>query len=166
MEFTLDRGKVRLMHKNERLEKHGEEDVLACDLDFEYETSNAVLAQFNPDLRGALYKRPDSPQGELVEDSDHLTALRLPELGILKVAGRQKGEVVIGSGGKKNLVFPEATLTKFRLDCKDGGTVLVHFQAQVRPDETQSGRLSGLLQDKHCIITFKPEEGSTRPLPA
>jgi len=164
MEFTLERAKVRLMHKNDRLEKHGDEDVLACDLDFQYDTSNAVLGQFNPDLRTALYKRPDSPQGELVEDSDHLSALRIPELGLLKLSGKRKGEIVIGSGGKKNLTFAEATLTKFRVDCKDGGTVVVHFQAQVRPDETQSGRLSSLLQDKYCVITLKPEEGSQPPL--
>lgn len=164
MEFTLTQAKVRLTQKNDRIEAHGEESILACDLDFQYETTNDVLEQFNADLRVALYKRPESPQGELTEDPKHMTALRLPEVGPLSIAGRDKGELKLGTGGKKDLVLTDVTLTKFKLDCKEGGTVVVHFQAKARPDETQAGRISGFLRDKHVVATFTPAEDPNRPL--
>jgi len=168
MNFALDAAKVRLVHKNERLEKHGEEEVLACDLDFEYDSANSILAEFHPELRSVMYKRPDDVQGELEEDPAHLTALRVPELGgHVKFAGAQeKSELVFSRGQKKHLVFAEAKIHKFSFDCKDGGTVIVRFQAQVHPDEGQSGKLSGLLQDKHCLLTIVPAEDPGRPLDA
>lgn len=164
MQFILAQAKVHLTHKNDRIEAHGEEKILACDLGFQYETTNEVLEQFNPDLRGALYKRPDSPQGELTEDPKHMTALRLPEVGVLPIDGREKGELKLGTGGKKDMVLTDVTLTKFKLDCKEGGTVVVHFQAKAKPDEGQSGRLAGFLRDKHVIASFTPAEDPNRPL--
>lgn len=164
MQFELAGAKVRLTHKNDRIEAHGDEKILACDLDFQYETPNDVLDQLNADLRVALYKRPESPQGELTEDPKHMTALRLPEVGALSFEGRSKGELKLGTGGKKDMVLADATLTKFKIDCKEGGTVIVHFQAKVRPDETQAGRISGFLRDKHVIASFTPAEDSQRPL--
>lgn len=164
MQFSLIAAKVRLIHKNERLEKHGEEEVLACDLDFDFETSNAVLAEFSPELRSAFYKRPDSAQGEIIDDPEHLTALRCPELGVQKFSGAMhKTELVLLKGTRKHVVFAEAKVHKFSFNCKDGGTVLVGFRAQVHPDETQSGKLSGLLQNKHCVVTLTPTEDE-RPL--
>lgn len=167
MEFSLQGAKVRLVHKNERLEKHGDDEVLACDLDFEYEAANSVLAEFHPDLRSAMYKRPSTEvQGELEEDPDHLTELRVPELGgHIKFAGSlEKAELLFSKGSRKHVVFPEAKIHKFAFECKEGGTVVVRFQAQVHPDEAQSGKLSGLLQDKHCLVTVTPAEGSQPPL--
>lgn len=166
MQFSLEAAKVLLKHKNERLEKHGEDEVLVCDLDFTLEASNAVLAEFHPELRSSIYKRTESAQGELVDDPDHLIALRIPELeGARKFAGAMhKAELVFLRGSKKHLVFSEAKVHKFAFDCKEGGTVIVHFQAQVHPDEGQSGKLSGLLQEKLCTITLTPAEGEPRPL--
>lgn len=164
MEFALEGAKVRLTHKNDRIEAHGEEKILACDLDFLYETTNEVLGQFNADLHAALYKRPESPQGELTDDPKHMTALRLPEVGTLSFEGRAKGELKLGTGGKKDMVLTDVTLTKFKIECKEGGTVVVHFQAKARPDETQAGRISGFLRDKHVIASFAPAEDSQRPL--
>lgn len=158
MELTLEAAKVRLTHKNDRLEKHGEDEVLACDLDFEYDTGNQVLAFFGPGLRSALYKRPEGAQEELIADPEHLTDLRCPEMpGPHKLVGSMaKAELVFHRGQKKHVVFAEAKIHKFSVACMDGGTVTVHFQAQVHPDEAQAGKLSGLLQDKHCQISITP----------
>src|SRR5258708_11703976 len=155
MQFTLSSAKVRLTHKNERLEKHGDDDVLACDLDFEFDTRNSVLSEFSPELRSAMYRHGSDAQGALIEDEEHLTVLRLPELGSVKFSGSQEQcELVFSKGRAKHLVFADAKVGKFRFDCKEGGTVTVFFQAQVYPDEGQSGKLSGLLTDKHCLLTI------------
>lgn len=164
MEFALDKAQVRLTHKNDRIETIGKDKILACDLTFLYETRNDILAGFSPDMRLAFYKRSDSPQGELHADPEHMTALRLPELGPVSVTGRLKGELKLGTGTKKDLVLAEVVLTKFKLECLDGGKVIVQFQAKSRPDETQAGRISGFLRDKHVVASFAPAEDKQRPL--
>jgi hypothetical protein len=87
--FEIAEGKVQLTNKNERIEKHGEEDVLACDLSFSWETDNGCLAMFAPDLKAALYRKADERQGELPETKDaaHVTALRFPSMAPFKWMG-------------------------------------------------------------------------------
>lgn len=160
--FEINEGKVQLVHKNERLEKHGEEDVLACDLNFTWETSNACLAMFAPDLRSCLYRKTDGSQAELpgTSDPEHLTAVRFPGMAPIKWAlGELIGGELCFHTGVKSLVKIEMTkLHRYKLECKEGGTVVVSFQVQCRPNEQQSGKLSKFLTDKHCIVTITPPE--------
>jgi len=159
--FEIAEGKVQLIHKNERLEKHGDEDVLACDLNFSWETGNGCLAMFAPDLRSMFYKRLDDAQQELDPDPEHLTALRFPGLGKSGVVGWELGELTGGTltfhvGVKTKFEIPMQKLAKFKLEPKEGGTVVVYFQVQCHPNEQQSGKLSKFYADKHCIITITP----------
>ena len=168
MEFSLKAAKVRLLHKNERIEMHGDVEVLACDLDFEHETNNGVLAEFSPVLRSMLYCRPEGEPQELPGvDPDKLTALREPALGgEFKFAGSiDKADLEFSKGKKVSLAFSEVKVSKFLLLCSEGGTVKVRFQARVYPNSEQSGQLSGFLTDKHCLLTIRlpGEEAGSRP---
>ena len=157
--FEITQSNVSLVHKNDRLEKHGDEDVLACDLNFQWETDNGALAMFAPDLRSLLYKKQDS-QGELINDPSHLTALRFPALAPLKwVAGDLHGAKLlfhVGVSDKSNVLLEDVRVGKYRIEAKEGGTVVISFQAQCKPDEKQSGKLSRFLSDKLCTITLEP----------
>ena len=160
--FEVDEGKVQLVHKNERLEKHGDEDVLACDLNFVWETDNGCLAMFAPDLRSALYKKSDGSQPDLPGTSgpEHMTALRFPGLAPLKWSLGELigGELTFhhGTTAKSHIKIDITKLCKYRLECKEGGTVVVGFQVQCRPSEQQSGKLSKFLTDKHCVVSVIP----------
>jgi len=156
--FCITEGKVELVHKNERMEKHGDEDKLACDLKFAWSTTNGDLAMFAPDLRHALYKRADSAQGELDPDPEHLTALRFPDMDPFRWSG---GELIGGSltfhyGVKSMIKIGMTKLHKYRIEAMEGGTVVVEFQVQCRPNEQQSGKLSKFLVDRHCVISITP----------
>lgn len=160
--FELANANVALIHKNERLEMHGNETKLACDLKFEYEMANTGLAMFHPSLRSAIYQPSQSDQGTLIEDQDYLPSLKFPALSSLKWgAGDLVGAELrfhYGTSEKSHVVFSEAKICKYKLDCKEGGTVLVSFDAQVYPTETQSGKLSKILTDKLCTISITPPE--------
>lgn len=158
--FEISEGNVELVHKNERLEKHGDEDVLACDLNFVWETNNGMLALFAPDLRSAMYKRGDDVQAELVPDPDHLTSLRFPAMAPFKWGS---GDVIGGAltfhtgvSAKSNIKLDDVKVCKYRIECKEGGTVVIGFQVQCRPSEQQSGKLSKFLTDKQCIVSIVP----------
>jgi hypothetical protein len=160
--FSLEEAAVSLDHKNERIEKHGDEDRLACDLNFHLETNNAALTMFSPTLRGLLYERDDGTQGALLDDADHLTKLRNPPLHGKPLpwgAGELVGAELRFHFGIKpdtDVVFSEAKIHKFKLDCREGGTVVIGFQAQVYPTDEQSGKMSKFLLDKVCTISVTP----------
>ena len=158
--FEMTEANVELVHKVERKEKHWEEEVLACDLNFKWETSNGVLAMFAPELRHSLYKKPSDGQAELpgTDDPDHLTALRFPAMAPIKwLAGDLTGGLLTFHTGVKSMVKIDITrLHKFKLDPKEGGTVVVYFQIQCRPNEQQSGKLSKFYTDGACTITVTP----------
>ena len=158
--FELAEANAVLTNINVRLEKHGDEEVLASDLSFQYEMANTGLAMFAPALRSAVYQRPQGAQQEIEVDADYMPSLRFPALSALKWgAGELVGAEVrfhYGTTEKSHVVFEGAKVGKYRMECKEGGTVLLSFQAQVHPNEKQSGQLSKLLVDKSCIISITP----------
>lgn len=158
--FTLEEAACQLKHKNDRIELHGEEARLACDLDFSFDTSNEVLALFAPALRGCLYAPEENGQGSLVNTKDHLTTLRFPAITTLKWdAGKLEGaELRFHHGIEKrsDVVFDTVKISKYKLECKEGGTVIVHFQAQVYPTDKQTAFLSKVLLDKVCTLSVTP----------
>ncbi len=161
--FELIEAACELRHKNDRIEKHGEEDVLAVDLDFTYETNNGVLAMFAPTLRSNLYMLEDGGQEPLIKDADHLTKLRNPALGGGKAFAWGAGELTGGElkfhhgvGGKSDVTFEASKIGKYKLECKEGGTVIVHFQAQIRPSDKEMSFLSAALRNKICTISVTP----------
>lgn len=77
--FDLNQKSFTLGHVNGRHEKHGEEDVLACDLKFKGDFDGGILAEFSPTLRHAMYAKHEG--GDLADQgSDTPTAVRFPNL--------------------------------------------------------------------------------------
>lgn len=163
--FSIEEGEVEIVSKNERLERHGTEDVLACDLGFQWKTDNGVLACFAPALKSAIYEKPTA-QGDLVDDDPgHLTHLRFPALGPLKwTQGDLEGATVTfhaATGKKGELELEGVKVNKFRLECQEGGTVIVSFRVQISPlAEAASGRLSKFFSNKLCSISVTPPQPS------
>lgn len=165
-QFSLVEAACTLNHKNDRIEKHGEEDVLACDLSISYETNNGILAEFSPELLQSLYAHDNTSQGSLISDAEHLTVLKFPamfEKPVKWSAGELAGAEVVfhhGVSSKSNVVFQPTKITKFKLDCRKGGTVVVHFLVQVHPTDAQTSFLSKVLRDKVCTISIIPLQAS------
>lgn len=160
--FELEEANAVMTNMNVRLEKHGKEEVLACDLSLEYEMANTGLAMFSPALRSAFYQRSQGPQGELpgTDDADYMPSLRFPALSSHNwEAGELTGAELrfhYGATEKGHVVFEGAKIGKYRFNCKEGGTVLLQFKGQVLPTDVQMGKLSKILADKSCIISITP----------
>ena len=156
--FEIIEGNVNLVHMNIRLEKRGDESVQACDLSFLWETNNGALAMFAPELRHCLYKAADGAQLELATDPDHLTALRFPHMGPIKWTGGELigGELNFHYGVKSEIAVEIKKLHKFRLECKEGGTVAIGFQVQCLPTEQQIGKFSMFLAAGTCTLSVTP----------
>ena len=143
--FELHQQQVKLSSVNPRAEIHGDKKVPACDLKFEYQADNGELAQFAPDLRSALYKRPEDQEDMI--DPERLSVLKFPKMGAFKYDMHGKGytlEIEYGIGGPSNISL-STDIDGFKLVPQNGGTVVIVFRAVVHPDEEAFGKLCSLV---------------------
>jgi hypothetical protein len=155
--FSLLQKEVRLDHVNPRMEKHGDEHVPACDLGLSFRASNTVLGEFAPDLRAALYARPDEP--DLADTPDHLPTLRFPLMGRVKWGLALAGYSLTYHAGiddRSDIVLHDVELDRFGFVCMDGGTVEVSFRARCNPEASVIGRLCGVMQSEISCTLVPP----------
>lgn len=155
--FELSQQQVKLSSVNPRAEIHGDKKVPACDLKFEYQADNGELAQFAPDLRSALYKRPEDQEDMI--DPERLSVLKFPKMGAFKWDFAGKGyslEVDYGLGGISNIVLGGVDIDGFKLVPQNGGTVVIVFRVVVHPDEEAFGKLCSLVQQMVTITLTAP----------
>ena len=156
--FDLNQKSCTLGHVNGRHEKHGEDDVLACDLKFKGDFDSGILAEFHPTLRSLMYAKHEG--GDLADQgSDTPTQLRFTNLvQPLKFTNEIVGATVTLEYGLKPLVFDTANVNEFKVECNEGGTVTVTFRVQVRPTEEQLAKLFALLDTSVPVTITPPEE--------
>jgi len=156
--FDLSKKACFLAHCNGRHEKHGEDDVLACDLKFKGDFDGGILAEFHPTLRSLMYAKHEG--GDLADQgSDTPTQLRFSNLvQPLKFTDEIVGATVTLEYGLKPLVFDTANVNEFKVECNEGGTVTVTFRVQVRPTEEQLAKLFALLDTSVPVTITPPEE--------
>lgn len=138
---------AKLAHLNVREEKHGEETVLALDIKLTADVPNTFLDVICQGLKASLYKRDDN-QGDLLGDDQHMTSLRYPSMATIKFGlSMTSAKLVIEffQGPHAESLDFEVTVKRIDLDCKEGGTVAISFNAQTLPDSGQVGTLSALL---------------------
>ncbi|HEY8606597.1 MAG TPA: hypothetical protein VIM12_05725 [Noviherbaspirillum sp.] len=163
-QFDLDKQLVKIVNINSRTEKHGDDNVLAIDLQIEARMPNDSLSMFSSTLKTALYFKDESVQGDLVDDKTHAPNLRNPLLGPLKWGAELEHmqlRVHHGVRGEDDIVFSESKINKFKFICQEGGTVVIAFRAQVHPTEKDAAKLLTLIQSEvHVsVISEISEEG-------
>lgn len=144
--FTLKQQKSTLAHLNVRIEKHGEDNVLANDIKIQADVANTFLNQLAPGLLPALYKA-EGEQAEIQMPDAHLPVLIHENLEPLGFAVNMTGATFIIHGHKKadNIEFADAKIKKIVCDCKQGGTVSITFKVQVLPEPEHAGKVDLLL---------------------
>lgn len=146
---------------NTRTEKHGQDKERGVDVKMTVTLTNHALAMFAPSLMWSLYQRPDSPQGELSDDPDHLTELKHPKMGALKWDIAFENALFVihhGSSGKQDITFGNAKINQFVIEPKEGGTVVIRYRVQVNPTGAQIEKLSAVL-DQEVYVTLDPDAG-------
>ena len=150
--FSIDEQETKLLDVNPRKELHGEEDVLAADLKFEAKMLNDALAIFDPTLKWSMYDK-DQHDLESKVNKDGAIKLRYPKMSPFAWDHTvNSATVIIHKGGhvKSDILLKECKIDGFRLECLDGGTVILTFRVQVHPTEDLAGKL--------CMLTKKSVE--------
>lgn len=163
--FSLLNQTVKLVSFNPRAELHGESKVPAADLKIELKSSNDVLSEFHPSLKQSFYDKPsDATQEELdINGPGWLPRKRFPDIGPIKLTKDFAGYTMtihFGVSGASDIKLLDVALDGFRFDMQDGGTVVTTFRAIVHPEESEAGRLYGLVQREIAVSLIPPSESS------
>jgi hypothetical protein len=147
---------VTLTHVNHRYEFHGEDRILAVDLNFEWETVNDSLDLLDPKLRTSLFCNAAATEGQetLPEVLKVLPNLRVPHLNGCKFKYRGndkfKGyefELDYGLGDERaNIAFEDCAVGKHEIEAKEGGTTIIKWQVSYAGDKITQETLFKLVE--------------------
>jgi hypothetical protein len=165
VQFQLAEQRCTVTNVNVRAEKHGDDTVIACDVNLRADVAADVLDVFAPGLRAWIYREAkprDDRQAELIEGGLEQTPIgaELRFEGVLEPLRFKRElasyEVVIAWGETESSLFPrgsvvieleDAKLHKFMIEPKAGGTCELSLQVQCRQlDDEGRGHLTGLIQ--------------------
>lgn len=149
---------------NTRIERHGDERVLAADAKFEVAASNEILDSIDPSLRGDFFRKPGKgEQQDLPIDAKHaLTAVKHPALsGPHKLSTEFEGAVLTIAGEldmTDPLVLHDVKVKKLEFDTVEGGSVHLRFTASANIDADELAELSQFLVRENVVVTLTPAE--------
>lgn len=173
--LEFDRITASIRSVNLRAEKHGPEEVPACDLKIETDQPNSVLAFFGSQLLDSLYWRNEAPadftQGELdeIEPVSEKPNLRNPRLaGPLGIDYEGVGYTIRiewGIDDSTEIAIYDARVNAITIDPKEGGSVTVKLRAQFGVDEKLAGRL-GVMIGREVTMSIEPPAAESERLAA
>lgn len=173
--LEFDRITASIRSVNLRAEKHGPEEVPACDLKIETDQPNSVLAFFGSQLLDSLYWRAETTeapaQAELdsVEPIAEKPNLRCPKLvGPFGIAYEGVGytlRIEWGIDDSTEIAIYDARINAITIDPKEGGSVTVKLRAQFEVDEKLAGRL-GVMIGREVTMSIEPPETESERLAA
>lgn len=150
LEFT--KQLMKLSNVNVRSELHGAEREAASDLKFEVSISNDILSDLDPALKSTFYCYDDArkdlaDQGK--KEPGFLPHLKFPKMAqaIKWNEEMESANIAITEPGAKSAIeLKEVKVNNLQFTPKDGGTVVLEFRVQCRPDEKIFGKLAMLVQ--------------------
>ncbi|MGF6957965.1 hypothetical protein [Paraburkholderia youngii] len=157
--MNFENHEVMLEHINTRMERHGDEEVLALDLKITFDLPNSSLDQLSGTLRRSLYDADDTTD---MIDPDITPHLRNPQLGTLKWAGKYSPVLFVfhdGQSDDDDLRFADAKLDKISVLPQDGGTCSYTARVQVYPaDSDDTARIVDLLHQPNTRGTLEASD--------
>jgi hypothetical protein len=160
--FQQHQQQTKIKNLTPRMEKHGEENVLAGTMKCETTMHSSILDVFDKGLRKLLYRKPapgeqaDLPLGD---GSDGLTAKKLPCLAPLKWDEDFPGysvEIESGLALDETLKLKDVEVHGFQFEPLDGGSCTVSYSLNFRMDGRTSGKLCQLIQDTVPLTLTPP----------
>ena len=148
--MSLD-GVVAVMTFQPRLENAGEEKKGASTLHFVATCPNAILDQFEPQLRAAFYRR----ELKTDEPADLADQGAAPEDGLVRIKFRRIDGMIewseefteyalaidYGIAAEPPIKLSPVKVDGVMLTMRDGGSVIVKFRVAAHPNEDQAGKL-------------------------
>lgn len=151
LEFELTATTATLEHWNPRTE--GTDDVPAVTLKISCAQSADVLAFFSPTLKAHLFDT------EGPKDLADGMAVRYPHLDYpLALDHEMTGARVVIEYGLGKMELPDCEIKDFRITPMAGGTVIVGFKVNCKPDAEKHIPKLYVLQKKGITFTLEPAE--------
>lgn len=145
LEFELSAATATLEHWNPRTE--GTDNVPATTLKISCAQSADVLAFFSPTLKAHLFDT-EGPKD---------LAVRYPHLDYpLALDHEMAGATVTIEYGLGTMVFDDCEIKDFKITPMAGGTVVVGFKVNCKPDAEKDIPKLYVLQKKGITITLEP----------
>lgn len=170
----LEPTTVKLSNVQTRVEKHGDEEVMAIDLAVTWNTNNRSLTAIQKQLRNALFcnlaQESESPQAEMDLPVDDMPNVRVPGMDYpVKLDFQQVGarvDVAYGIDETTAIVLHLCKVHKFRVTPIEGGSAEVKFaiSSASEIDDHIIGTLSILQQRDISIQLTMPEVEPAKPL--
>ena len=162
---------LKLIKTTPHKEHHGDELVQAVSLRLRWETTNEHLTLLHPNLKDALYWRPPvmEAQDELPDMPQTTPCLRAATIGMpLSIGGEFTGYTMTiehGIDDDSALELYVCSLTKFKVDAKEGGTVAIDWSLSSNKNVTPElvGLLCGL-EGTEIVATLEPPAIATGPV--
>lgn len=124
----LDWTEAQVATVTNRVEKHGDEDKPAVSLGLAIEAENYILDRIDATLRHALYKAKDEAQVTLPDVVAATPVLRSHSLERAVLPTKHEGWTLeIDSTLEESMLFGGCKLSKFSVEPKQGGTVVLRF---------------------------------------
>lgn len=170
----LEPTTVTLTNAQSRVEKHGDEDVMAIDLAVTWNTNNRSLTAIHKQLRDMLFcdmrQGSADPQEEMDLPVDELPNVRVPgadypiKLDFQAVGARV--EVAYGISEKTAIVLMLCKVHKFRVTPIEGGSAEVKFavSSSSEIDDHIIGTLSVLQQREISLKLSMPDSEPAKKL--
>jgi len=169
----LEPTTVKLSNVQTRVEKHGDEEVMAIDLAVTWNTNNRSLAAIQKQLRNALFcnlaQETDGAQAEMDLPVDEMPNVRVPGMDYpVKLDFQQVGarvEVAYGIDDTTAIVLQLCKVHKFRITPIEGGSAEVKFavSSSADIDDHIIGTLSILQQRDISLKLNMPEVAQPEP---
>lgn len=165
---------VTLTNTQSRVEKHGDEDVMAIDLAVTWNTNNRSLLSIHKQLRDMLFcdmrQAVDGSQEEMDLPVDEMPNVRVPGIDYpVKLDFQQVGarvEVAYGISEVSAVVLQLCKVHKLRVTPIEGGSVEVKFaiSSSADIDDHIIGTLSVLQQREISLKLSMPDIEPEKPL--
>jgi hypothetical protein len=159
LEFELTNAVATLVNFNPRVEKNNKDKVPASDLRIRTAQSADVLAFFEPRLKAHLFDEAgprDLAEGLPLRDKHMVYPLKRDEL----MSG---AAVKIEYGVNSPIDLADARLKDFAITPMEGGTVIVEFTVQCKPDAFKHVPHLYLLQEQGITISVVPADPAELP---
>lgn len=149
---------VKLVHVNNRKERHGEDLVLAADLKIECGISAAQLDEMAAGLSKALFVKDSGAQGNL-DIGEHPMVPRFAKMASVKWDEQYEGYTVNLAREFKSLdrTLHSAIIDKFSFAPGENGGVAMVFRIRANVDPDELGELCNAAQET-VMLTLTPPE--------
>lgn len=167
--FQLTNQPTKINSFTPRMEKHGDENVLAGTMKCETTLHSSVLDIFDKGFRKLLYRKAapgEQTELPLGDHSDGLTSLKLPCLKPIQWDEDFPGYALAIHSGlalDEVLKLKDVELHGFSFEPLEGGSCTVKFALNFNQDGWTSGKLCQLIQETVEVTLTPPSKEAAQP---